>query len=130
MELHRSLGMEPAKRGWLGPAPDFLRKPDGPGAGPLTLNGTTLSARKRYRCMSREFPRRQCVQTRSLRKYLRPRVIDMDRFVTALMQALHDAYAQGWKDRDQTKLRGIGVATTGSAQAPTSRKETHSPAAV
>jgi len=47
VELHRSLAMEPAKRGWLGPAPDFLRKPDGPGAGPLTLNGTTLSARKR-----------------------------------------------------------------------------------
>jgi hypothetical protein len=31
------------------------------------------------------------------------RVIDMQRFFTALMQALHDAYAQGWKDRDQIK---------------------------
>jgi hypothetical protein len=31
------------------------------------------------------------------------RVIDMDRFITALMQALHDAYAQGWKDREQLK---------------------------
>jgi hypothetical protein len=27
----------------------------------------------------------------------------MQRFFTALMQALHDAYAQGWKDRDQIK---------------------------
>ena len=30
-------------------------------------------------------------------------VIDKERFFTALMQALHDAYAQGWKDRDQIK---------------------------
>ena len=37
--------------------------------------------------------------------YLGPdhRVIDMERFFTALMQALHDAYAQGWKDRGQIK---------------------------
>jgi hypothetical protein len=34
------------------------------------------------------------------------RVIDMDRFMTALMQALHDAYAQGWKDRERIKERG------------------------
>ena len=28
-------------------------------------------------------------------------VIDMERFFTALMQALHDAYALGWKDRGE-----------------------------
>ena len=35
-----------------------------------------------------------------LQDYLGPdrRVIDMDRFCTALVQALYDAYAQGWKD--------------------------------
>jgi len=35
--------------------------------------------------------------------YLGPdqRVIDMERFFTALMQALHDAYALGWKDRGE-----------------------------
>jgi hypothetical protein len=40
-----------------------------------------------------------------IQDYLGPdhRVIDMERFVTALMQALHNAYTQGWKDRDQTK---------------------------
>jgi hypothetical protein len=40
-----------------------------------------------------------------IQDYLGPdhRVIDMDRFTTALMQALHDAYTQGWKDRDQLK---------------------------
>jgi hypothetical protein len=36
-----------------------------------------------------------------IQSYLGPdqRVIDMERFFTALMQALHDAYALGWKDR-------------------------------
>ena len=36
-----------------------------------------------------------------IQSYLGPdqRVIDMERFSTALMQALHDAYALGWKDR-------------------------------
>ena len=40
-----------------------------------------------------------------IQDYLGPdhRVTDMERFVTALMQALHDAYTQGWKDREQTK---------------------------
>jgi hypothetical protein len=35
-----------------------------------------------------------------IQSYLGPdqRVIDMERFFTALMQALHDAYALGWKD--------------------------------
>ena len=35
--------------------------------------------------------------------YLGPkqRVINMERFFTALMQALHDAYALGWKDRGE-----------------------------
>ena len=35
--------------------------------------------------------------------YLGPdhKVIDMERFFTALMQALHDAYALGWKDRGE-----------------------------
>ena len=35
--------------------------------------------------------------------YLGPdqRVTDMERFFTALMQALHDAYALGWKDRGE-----------------------------
>jgi hypothetical protein len=31
------------------------------------------------------------------------KVIDMERFFTALMQALHDAYALGWKDRSEIK---------------------------
>ena len=37
--------------------------------------------------------------------YLGPdnKVIDMERFFTALMQALHDAYALGWKDRGEIK---------------------------
>ena len=37
--------------------------------------------------------------------YLRPdhRVIDMERFFTALMQALHDSYTLGWKDRGEIK---------------------------
>ena len=36
-----------------------------------------------------------------IQSYLGPdqRVIDTERFFTALMQALHDAYALGWKDR-------------------------------
>ena len=40
-----------------------------------------------------------------IQDYLGPdhRVIDMERFVIALMQALYDAYAQGWKDCDQLK---------------------------
>ena len=29
------------------------------------------------------------------------KVIDRERFFTALMQALHDAYALGWKDRSE-----------------------------
>ena len=35
--------------------------------------------------------------------YLGPdqRVSNMERFFTALMQALHDAYALGWKDRGE-----------------------------
>jgi hypothetical protein len=35
--------------------------------------------------------------------YLGPdqRVTNMERFFTALMQALHDAYALGWKDRGE-----------------------------
>jgi hypothetical protein len=35
--------------------------------------------------------------------YLGPdhKVTDMERFFTALMQALHDAYALGWKDRGE-----------------------------
>jgi hypothetical protein len=39
--------------------------------------------------------------------YLGPdhRVIDMERFFTALMQALHDAYTLGWKDRGEVKER-------------------------
>jgi hypothetical protein len=32
-------------------------------------------------------------------KQLEPEPTDMERFFTALMQALHDAYALGWKDR-------------------------------
>ena len=37
--------------------------------------------------------------------YLGPdhRVIDRERFFIALLHALHDAYAQGWKDRGQVK---------------------------
>jgi hypothetical protein len=36
-----------------------------------------------------------------IQDYLGPdhRVTNMERFFTALMQALHDAYALGWKDR-------------------------------
>jgi hypothetical protein len=39
--------------------------------------------------------------------YLGPdyKVIDMERFSTALMQALHDAYALGWKDRGEVEER-------------------------
>jgi hypothetical protein len=39
--------------------------------------------------------------------YLDPdhKVIDMERFFTALMQALHDAYALGWKDRGEVEER-------------------------
>jgi len=35
--------------------------------------------------------------------YLGPehRVTNMERFFTALMQALHDAYALGWKERGE-----------------------------
>ena len=33
------------------------------------------------------------------------RVTDMDRFLTALMQALHDAYSLGWKDRGEVAER-------------------------
>jgi hypothetical protein len=38
-----------------------------------------------------------------LQAYLGPdqRVTNMERFFTALMQALHDAYALGWKDRGE-----------------------------
>jgi hypothetical protein len=38
-----------------------------------------------------------------IQSYLGPdqRVIDMERFFTALMQALHDAYGLGWKDRGE-----------------------------
>jgi hypothetical protein len=32
------------------------------------------------------------------------RVIDIERFFTGLMQALHDAYAQGWRDRGHIKI--------------------------
>ena len=31
------------------------------------------------------------------------KVTDVERFFTALMQALHDAYALGWKDRGDIK---------------------------
>jgi hypothetical protein len=39
--------------------------------------------------------------------YLGPdhKVIDMERFFTALMQALHDAYGLGWKDRGEVEER-------------------------
>jgi hypothetical protein len=39
----------------------------------------------------------------SRQDYLGPdhRVTNMERFFTALMQALHDAYALGWKDRGE-----------------------------
>ena len=39
--------------------------------------------------------------------YLGPdhKVTDMDRFFTALMQALHDAYGLGWKDRGEVQKR-------------------------
>jgi hypothetical protein len=33
------------------------------------------------------------------------KVIDMERFFTALMQALHDAYGLGWKDRGEVEER-------------------------
>ena len=33
------------------------------------------------------------------------KVTDMERFFTALMQALHDAYALGWKDRGEVAER-------------------------
>jgi hypothetical protein len=33
------------------------------------------------------------------------RVTDMDRFFTALLQALYDAYVQGWKDCADVKER-------------------------
>jgi hypothetical protein len=38
-----------------------------------------------------------------LQSYLGPdhKVIDMERFFIALMQALHDVYVQGWKDRGE-----------------------------
>src|SRR6185503_6163737 len=38
-----------------------------------------------------------------IQDYLGPyqRVIDMERFFTALRQALHDAYARGWRDRGE-----------------------------
>ena len=38
-----------------------------------------------------------------IQSYLGPdqRVTNMERFFTALMQALHDAYALGWKDRGE-----------------------------
>jgi hypothetical protein len=33
------------------------------------------------------------------------KVTDMDRFFTALLQALYDAYVQGWKDCADVKQR-------------------------
>ena len=38
-----------------------------------------------------------------LQDYIGPdrRVVDVDRFCTALVQALYDAYAQGWKDCEE-----------------------------
>jgi hypothetical protein len=40
-------------------------------------------------------------------RYLGPdyRITDMERFLTAVMQALHDAYALGWKDRGDVEKR-------------------------
>jgi hypothetical protein len=42
-----------------------------------------------------------------LQDYLGPdrRVVDVDRFCTALVQALYDAYAQGWKDCEEVRTR-------------------------
>ena len=42
-----------------------------------------------------------------IQSYLGPdrKVLDMERFFTALMQALHDAYALGWKDRGEVEER-------------------------
>jgi len=39
--------------------------------------------------------------------YLGPdhKVIDMEQFFAALVQALHDAYDQGWKDRSEVEER-------------------------
>jgi hypothetical protein len=31
------------------------------------------------------------------------KVIDMEQFFAALIQGLHDAYAQGWKDRGEVE---------------------------
>jgi hypothetical protein len=31
--------------------------------------------------------------------------MDMEQFFAALIQALHDAYAQGWKDRGEVEER-------------------------
>jgi hypothetical protein len=36
-----------------------------------------------------------------LQDYLAPGVFDMDRFRIALVQALYDAYVQGWKDCEE-----------------------------
>ena len=33
------------------------------------------------------------------------KIADMERFLTAVMQALHDAYALGWKDRGEIETR-------------------------
>ncbi len=42
-----------------------------------------------------------------IQDYLGPdhRIIDLDRFSTALVQALYDAYAQGWKDHSEVAER-------------------------
>jgi hypothetical protein len=39
--------------------------------------------------------------------YLGPdhKITDMERFLTAVMQALHDAYTLGWKDRGEVEKR-------------------------
>jgi hypothetical protein len=41
-----------------------------------------------------------------LQDYLGPdrRVVEVDRFCTALVQALYDAYAQGWKDCEEVRM--------------------------
>jgi hypothetical protein len=42
-----------------------------------------------------------------IQDYLGPdqRVTDIERFFTALMQALYDAYATGWKDRGEVEKK-------------------------
>ena len=66
-----------------------------------------------------------------IESYLGPdhKVIDMERFLPALMQALQDAYTLGWKDR--ARLNGLNdsrQARTGRGPLSQSRCDAVSPA--